>query len=111
MKTERRFEPMTERYKYDLGPCSPKLGYAQVDTTQDAPFYGTWVNPWKLCIVTFCEGDTTIQVAESEEEFVKELSSLIQWQKDGGYWKGIDPMDRKHLEERFIELGFSEYLH
>jgi hypothetical protein len=46
METIRGFE-MTNRYTFDFGTCSPQNGFAQVDTGQDAYYFGTWANPEK----------------------------------------------------------------
>lgn len=40
----REFCP-TDRYVYDFGKCSYAKGWAQVDTRQDASYYGTWDEP------------------------------------------------------------------
>lgn len=41
MKTIRTFAP-GERYDFDFGECSYANGWAQIDTRQDASYYGTW---------------------------------------------------------------------
>ena len=40
MKTTTDFRPLSDRYEFDCGPCSYANGFAQVDTQQDAPYYG-----------------------------------------------------------------------
>jgi len=111
MIIEREFAP-ADRYKYDWGLCSAKNGFAQVDTGQDAEYYGTWANPFKLIIFNYCEGDTTFQQAESKEEFVKTMIELKKWQDESGHgFKGIDCMCKENIEKEFIGLGLGDLLH
>ena len=49
MKITREFGP-GDRYVYDFGLCSYENGWAQVDTAQDASYFGTWANPTRLMI-------------------------------------------------------------
>ena len=44
MKITREFCP-GDRYVYDFGLCTYEKGWAQVDTAQDASYFGTWANP------------------------------------------------------------------
>ena len=53
---------MGDRYKYDFRQCKPSDGWAQLDTKQDAPYYGNWINPLTLETLSYCEGDVSHQV-------------------------------------------------
>ena len=55
MKITRDFRPLSDRYSFDCGPCSYANGFAQIDTKQDAPWYGGWSSPTQRTIVNFCE--------------------------------------------------------
>jgi len=111
MKTIRDFQD-ADRYLYDFKVCTPKKGFAQVDTGQDAWYFGTWANPFKLQIVSYAEGDVTLQTAESVEEFVRAILSLRDWNEQSGHgFKGIDPMGSEKIEARFKEIGLVELLH
>ena len=68
MKITRDFRPLSDRYSFDCGPCSYANGFAQIDTRQDASYYGTWTSVASRTIVNFCEGDVTTTVCESDEE-------------------------------------------
>lgn len=111
MKVSRDFAD-GDRYRYDFGLCSVKNGFAQVDTEQDAWYYGTWANPFKLIIFSYCEGDCTLQEADSQEEFTREMLKLKAWNEENG-WKfsGIDCMCKDALEQEFIKLGLKDLLH
>lgn len=104
------------RYRYDERVCSAAKGWAQLDSSQDASYYGQWVNPITLEIFCYCEGDLSHTECESEADFIAELTRTIEWNKAGGYWKGIDPgwpdtasCDR--IRSAFIVLGFRDALH
>jgi len=45
MKTITDFDPETSRYAFDFRLCHFKNGWAQLDTRQDASYYGNWINP------------------------------------------------------------------
>ncbi len=60
MKIVREFA-QADRYVYDFGSCSYANGFAQIDTRQDASYFGTWCSPERRMIVNYCEGDVTIQ--------------------------------------------------
>ena len=112
MKIERDFILHGERYDFDFGDCSPSNGYAQVDTCQDASYYGTWTNPFDLTIVNYAEGDVTTQVSDSVEEYVDAINQLKAWYtKMNMKLHGIDTMLDDKLNERFIEIGLGDYLH
>jgi len=112
MKTERLFDGNTDRYAFDFNLCTAAKGYAQVDTSQDAWYFGTWANPLRLQIVNYCEGDLTVQEAENAAEFVAELRQVKAWNEAQGHkFHGIDPMCRPELEAAFRELGLGDLLH
>jgi len=112
MKKERTFEGNTDRYAFDFKLCTTGKGYAQVDTSQDAWYYGTWANPFKLQVVSYCEGDITVSNAETEQEFANEIKAIKQWNDESGHrFLGIDPGFNEDLKNQFIKLGLGEYLH
>ena len=111
MVIKRDFAP-GDRYVYDLGLCSAKNGFAQVDTEQDASYYGTWANPFKLIIFSYCEGDCTLQQAESKDEFRDAVQKIKAWnEKNGWKFSGIDCGLKDELEREFINLGLKDLLH
>lgn len=108
MKTITDFKP-ADRYVYDMGICSSGKGFAQVDTSQDAHYFGTWANPTTLQIVCYCEGDVTLQTAETKWEFIETILKLVTWEHYT--FKGIDPMCNESIEKGFRELGLGNLLH
>lgn len=111
MKTTTEFCP-ADRYAYDFGICSAENGFAQMDTGQDAWYFGMWANPTKLAILSYVEGDVTLREAESTKEFVAEIRGIRQWNEENGNgFKGIDPMGNEDIEARFRALGLGDLLH
>lgn len=117
METIRDFEP-ADRYVYDMGRCSCKKGFAQIDTSQDASYFGMWANPFKLAVLTYAEGDVTLQLADSPDEFVHIIRHIRRWNNENGAhgFKGIDPgwpgrPMTTRLAHRFMSLGLGDLLH
>jgi len=100
-----------ERYQFDFGDCSYEKGWAQFDTKQDASYYGTWVHATRFLIFNYCEGDTTLTKCDDEDDFKVELRRLVDWNKECGYFLGIDVMTHPALEGEFRRLGFGDCLH
>jgi len=112
MKREEFLDMMADRYKYDMGPCSTRAGFAQVDTGQDASYFGTWANPERLIIVCYCEGDVTIDRHDTPEGFARAIRELKAWNEESGHgFKGIDAMMVDSIKEGFQGLGLGDLLH
>jgi hypothetical protein len=101
----------SDRYVYDFGACTYAKGWAQIDTRQDASYYGTWTNPERREIFTYCEGDTTLVRCSTDDDYKQALRDVIDWNKQAGYWLGIDPGFKEAMKNHFVRLGFSEELH
>uniref|UniRef100_A0A6H2A4B3 Uncharacterized protein n=1 Tax=viral metagenome TaxID=1070528 RepID=A0A6H2A4B3_9ZZZZ len=111
MKTIREFWS-GDRYRYDFKLCRLSDGWAQMDTSQDAIYFGTWVNPEKLQIVCYCEGDITTQTTENPVEFAAEIRKIKAWNEEAGHrFIGIDPGLCEAIAEKFNKLGLSDLLH
>ena len=91
METIKKFMP-ADRYVFDFKLCAPRDGWAQVDTSQDASYYGTWANPFKLEVITYLEGDIVIKKADNTDEFI-----LIYTQID--VFKRNDPFSQILIEK------------
>lgn len=100
-----------DRYKYDWGLCSTSNGFAQVDTDQDAWYYGTWANPEKRIIFSYCEGDCTTIECDTDEEFITEMRKFEEWNiKMGGFCK-VDAGLREGAQDPWKHLGLGDMLH
>ena len=112
MQITRDFKPLSDRYSFDCGPCSYANGFAQIDTSQDANYYGTWGSPGARTIVNFCEGDVTTTVCETDAQFAAQLRELAKWHAEHGYGPmKIDPGRDNGLRQAFEKLGVSDLLH
>jgi hypothetical protein len=98
------------RYIYDFDLSSTK--WAQVDTPEDASYYGIWVNPFLMRVLTFVEGDTTILQADSEADLTAYLRRLEEFYKEGDRkLPKIDPGFNDSLRAEFVRLGLEDMMH
>lgn len=112
MKITRDFQPLSDRYAFDCGPCSYANGFAQIDTKQDASYFGFWCSPGARTIVGFSEGDVTTTVCETDEVFVREIRELARWNDEAGYGPmKIDALCHDELRQAFEKLGLADLLH
>jgi len=81
VKIKRWFQDV-DRYHFDFGECSSKLGWKQWDTDQDASYYGVWVHPEKLQVMTYAEGDVSLLTCDDREKFREELKRMADFYGD-----------------------------
>ncbi len=111
MKIIRTFEP-GDRYRYDCDLCSCDRGWAQVDSAQDASWFGTWASPGERTIVNFAEGDVTRTICETDEEFGAALREIDRWNGEHGYGRArIDPGFDPEPKVAFEAVGLGDMLH
>jgi hypothetical protein len=112
MQIIRDFCP-SDRYTYDFGLCSITNGWAQIDTSQDASYYGQWISPTKRAILCYCEGDVILTKCESDAELVEEMHKMRAWNdRPGGHtFMGIDPGFNATLKSDLISCGLESFLH
>ncbi len=111
MKKERFFQS-ADRYLFDFKLCRTCDGWAQLDTTQDAWYFGNWINPFKRQIVTYAEGDVTIRTCDTDDEFRRTVEDIcLQYEKYDGQRPGIDPGFNENLKTAFVSLGLQDWLH
>lgn len=77
------------RYFFDFNMDTSQ--WIQLDTEQDASYFGNWVIPALLTTVSYVEGDIYVNVAPDEEKFLQLVKDSITWQKDNDYFIGLDP--------------------
>lgn len=107
----RSHDIMGDRYKYDFRQCKLTDGWAQLDTRQDASYYGNWINPLTLKLASYCEGDVTMTECTDEADFVATVRECVSWHQERSYFIGIDAGCSEPLIEAFKRLGLDEYLH
>lgn len=112
---EREFAPAS-RYLYDNKLMN--AGFAQVDSRQDASYFGTWISPTKRILFNYCEGDCTITKCDTDAELLAELDRMEKWNAENGERRysngkaiGIDPGFDADLKAACIAAGLTEYVH
>jgi hypothetical protein len=111
MKVTKGSDVMGDRYRYDFRLCRAADGWAQLDTRQDASYYGNWINPVSFKLFSYVEGDTTLTECDNETEFVEATRTCCEWHKERGYFIGIDAMEMGGAKDAFVRMGLAEYLH
>ena len=107
MNTQKTF-CNTDRYRFDYDICSYKKGFAQIDTNEDASYFGNWVNFKNLELVTYCEGDLTVVKCENIEEFKNQLLKVVSWYKKNKSFIGIDLMCSDEIKKDFNNLNLDK---
>jgi hypothetical protein len=100
-----------DRYTFDFEVCTSAKGWAQLDTRQDASYYGNWVNPTTFETMSYCEGDIIYTQYENEAEFIAGLTETLNWHSERDYGPKIDGMCNDEIIAALTRLGFAEYLH
>ena len=65
-----------ERYYYDFEECTPDKGWVQYDTSQDAWYFGVWVNVKDRKVLTYAEGDVTLVECPDDDHLRAELKKM-----------------------------------
>lgn len=99
------------RYAFDFKLCPSLKGWAQIDTADDASYYGNWAHPTQFKTVSFAEGDTCIKTADTADEFKRMIAEIVRFHERNGSWKGIDPGLDKHSIQAWVDLGLETLLH
>jgi hypothetical protein len=98
------------RYFYD----QKLIGWCQVDTCEDASYYGNWANINTLELFSYAEGDTCHTRCETVEEFVSEIRDFLDFCKRAGMkFYGIDPGPNHTPEimKPWIDAGLDHLIH
>lgn len=102
---------MGERYKYDFRVLTYAKGWAQVDTRQDASYYGNWTNPDLRELFSYCEGDTCLTKCDTDDDYRQAVTEMVEWHSERDYWLGIDAGLGSDMRSKFVVLGLEKYLH
>lgn len=79
-----------ERYAIDFAEDFKAGGWKQFDTSQDAWYFGVWVNPSRLGVLTYCEGDWSFEVCPGKDQYNALIRSMCECYDDGYVAKSID---------------------
>ena len=111
MKIDRSFDGFGDRYQFDFRLCSYANGYCQVDTSQDAWYFGTWANPTEFKIVSYTEGDITVTTCENEAEFIGQMEEMRDWNIKSGYSFAVGSGLGEEMAAIWSDLGLDAMLH
>jgi hypothetical protein len=112
-RTTRDEHGIESRYELDCGMCSSSNGFAQIDSGQDASYYGIWANPYTLEVVSYAEGDLDITKLPTISAFASYIREMKTWNDSAGYGRnfGIDPGFNAKLKVAFVDAGLGDLLH
>lgn len=85
-----RLHADTDRYGVDFATDFAAEGWQQFDTDQDASYFGKWVNPVKLLILTYCEGDWSLVCCDSKEAYNREIAAACAFHAEGEIMHAYD---------------------
>ncbi len=91
------------RYFFDFKACTPKKGWKQYDTSQDAWYFGVWVNLENRKILTYAEGDVTVVICSDDDALRAELKEMAEFYGEpppAFTAIGHDGSVTKHYDER-----------
>ena len=66
----------SERCRYNMDNVHIGLGFYQFDTSQDAIYFGTWVNPSGLQVLQYAEGDISLVTCKSVQDYENQLAKM-----------------------------------
>ena len=69
----------TERYIFDFDLCTVRRRWLQYDTSQDAWYFGMWVNMDLMQTLTYAEGDITLVTCPRPRGFKAELDNAAEF--------------------------------
>ncbi len=104
MESNTVFIYAADRYMFD--ETLTRRGYHQLDSEQDASYFGTWFKPEDLEMIEFAEGDVTTIKFESSAEFIGQVLA----KKDVMAYTHIDDWDNSWvvpIERGELELYMS----
>ena len=105
MKTKRFFKNMN-RSCFDW-TLTGKRGWCQIDTGSDAWYYGNWCNPRRLTIISYCEGDITVQICDNIAEFKQRIDYMRKWHLSNDGKFGIDTLLNKKTDKFMADYGIN----
>ena len=100
-----------DRYAFDFQFCQFCKGWAQLDTQEDASYFGNWAHPDHLQIISFAEGDVSIATCEDSDEFRAEVERIASFfiDKQNGTFR-IDPGTDAERRSSWASHGLKQYL-
>lgn len=79
-----------ERYRWDFDEDFSAQGWEQYDTSQDAWYFGVWINKKLLQVQTYAEGDLDLVKCPDIDHFNAEIANMNKFYEVGFIAKTID---------------------
>ena len=76
------FHP-SERYYVDFADDFNSQGWVQFDTNQDAHYFGVWCNSRERVILTYCEGDWSLEELADDAAYNAAIGRLCDFYEPG----------------------------
>jgi len=89
--TSKRIYADMDRYVVDFAPDFKSGGWAQYDTDQDAHYFGVWVNRSMRAILTYAEGDWTLEELPNDQEYFRTIEEMNAFYGEGFIAKAYGP--------------------
>lgn len=87
------FHP-SERYGVDFDSDFTADGWLQFDTDQDAHYFGVWLNPKLLQVLSYAEGDWYLIQCVDAVRYNAQVRSMIGFYGEGFICKTLDDQGR-----------------
>jgi hypothetical protein len=109
---KRTFAEDGSRYEIDWGPCHPDRGFCQIDTDQDASYFGIWTNPERMIIASFIEGDIEVETATDPADYRTALVACLTRYKHRSRSHAMIDLGlsgRADIQDQFNALGLNTF--
>jgi len=82
-----------DRYQFDFDDAFRGQGWQQLDTVDDASYFGIWTHRDRLQVLTFAEGDVTLITAPTAEAYNLEVQAIFAFHDVAPGYSMVDPGD------------------
>ena len=82
-----------DRYQFDFDDAFRGQGWQQLDTVDDAAWFGIWTNRDRLQVFTFAEGDASLITAPTPEAYNLEVQVIFEFHDVAPGYSMVDPGD------------------
>lgn len=109
INTQRTFRP-SSRYEFDRD-LNEGIGWTQVDTEQDASYFGNWTNPTERSWFSYTEGDICIVTCDTDEDYIAYVNETMNWyllrENRRPFFDFLSPA----IKAEFERLGLQEWFY
>jgi hypothetical protein len=105
-----QFYQNADRYQFDA-IYTPKHGWCQVDTPQDASYFGIWANPKLMEVASYMEGDWSLRSFDEPSEFAEWVRNMLSIYDRTTGKAMIDGHLSPELIGLWTKLGLEDRLH